>query len=320
MHLYQVLLESDIPQAEITNDFLLAYFPDAIQAQFSDALPLHPLAKEIVATVLTNRIADQAGSCFIIRMVEQTGATPEQVAQAYLLFDAALNADTIRQAIFSLDNKMPTDIQHVLLLRLENCLAVLTENLLTTKNLPQLTSDAINQLRDDIEHFTGSLSSVLGGDTCDEMTREMEDMVAYGMDKAVAQSLSTLGALRDFLPVHNLVAQTGQDLFSVFTTYLDVRQTLHCDELLQMLRETHLPSRWDKMALRAVEKRLQESVSRLANSVCLESDCNSNTFFSRHRGVMRRWNNLFLEMQASPPVNLHPFTVMLDLIESIHTG
>ena len=317
MHLYQLLLESDISQADIAHEFLRSYFPDAIQAQYGADLPQHPLAREIIATVLTNRMTDQAGSCFIVAMSEQTGAAPEQVARAYLLFNAALDANGLRQALFDLDNRMPSDHQHALLIRIEDSLAVLTEYLLSSGTEPVLSCSMINQLRQEISHFIGALSSVLGAERCTQMQKETADLVSFGMTAELAHSLSILETLRDFLPVHSLMQKTGKDLFTVFTTYLDVRQNLQIEELGQLLAATQLPGRWDKMALRAIERRVREVVFRVTSAVCLDSDCNSNTFFSRHRGEIQRWRGLIKELQTSPPVNLHPFTVMLDLVESI---
>jgi len=317
MHLYQLLLESDIPQVDIANDFLRTYFPGAIQTLYGVDLPQHPLAREIISTVLTNHIVDQAGSCFILAMSEQTGAAPEQVARAYLLFNAALDAPRLRQALFDLDNCMPSDVQHALLLRIEDSLAILTEYLLASGTEPELSSSMIDQLRQEVGHFVGALSPVLGEDRCRQLHKEAEEVVSYGMAPEMARSLSILDALRDFLPVHTLMQETGKDLFSVFSTYLDVRQVLQVEELGQLLAKTQLQGRWDKMARRAVEKRVREIVFRMTSVVCRNSDCNSNTFFSRHRGVIQRWSGILKELQTSPPINLHPFTVMLDLIETI---
>jgi len=129
--------------------------------------------------------------------------------------------------------------------------------------------------------------------------------------------LSVLDSLYDFLPVMQLTQQTGKDLFSVFRTYLDIRQDLGLDSLLQNFEQMQLRGRWDRLAKQAVEKRFKAILFRLTKAVCLTTDCNSNTYFSQHRNEIRRWHSLNQELQATPPVNLHPFTVLAELLENI---
>ncbi len=106
-------------------------------------------------------------------------------------------------------------------------------------------------------------------------------------------------------------------MFSVFSTYRDVREYLGYDSLLDLLENVQMRSRWDKMAQRSMRKQFMEILFRLVRAVCDEADCNSNTFFSRHRDQIRKWQTQCQEIQASPPVNLHPFTVLAELIESL---
>jgi glutamate dehydrogenase len=317
MHLYQVLLESAIPDAEIASDFLHAYFPDEIRAQFEAELSQHPLAREIIATVLTNRIADQAGCSFIMNLAERLGTDADKVAHVYLLFDAAIGAEALRDAVFALDNRMPADQQHELLLRLENSLAILTEDILDAEQIPALDHQSIVHYKEEINRFVASLSSVLPDEACQAMTDEMNIHVDLGMAEDVARQFSSLSALKDFLPVVQLVEESKKDLFSVFTTYHDVRKYLHYDQLKELLAHTQMSGRWDKLAQRAVEKQFNEVLFRLTCAICIEADCNCNTFFSKHRTKMQKWHNLTRELNSTPPVNLHPFTVMIELIETI---
>ncbi len=149
------------------------------------------------------------------------------------------------------------------------------------------------------------------------MSAETDGLVDLGMPESQARQFSALTAMRDFIPVVKLVEQTGKDMFSVFSTYLDVRQFLGYDAVLDLLASVQLQNRWDRLAQRALNKQFLENLVRLTRAVCDEADCNSNTFFSRHRDVIRKWQNSCQEIQASHPVNLHPFTVLAELIDSI---
>jgi len=319
MHLYQSLLEGELASADVVQGFLLDYFPNAIQQDFREDLLHHPLAPEIVATVLTNYIVDQAGCCFVMSQSERTGRTPEVVAAVYLLLDLAIESSEMRSAVFALDNRMSAGKQHQLLLRLENTLDFLTEGSLSATVIPELKTEVIRGVRSDLDQFTATLSSVLDSGTCEAMDEEVGQLVGLGMEEAMARRFVKLDVLKDFLPVMKLVELTGKDLFSVFTTYRDLRASLEFDRLFNLLSGIHLPGRWDKQARHALERQFESIFFRLAQEICVGNDCNCNTFLSRHRSTARKWQTLCHELQASPPVNLNPFNVLVELLESMTT-
>ncbi|NOY12227.1 MAG: NAD-glutamate dehydrogenase [Deltaproteobacteria bacterium] len=56
MFLYRALLDAELPENKTVNQLLLDYFPQPVIDRFADSLHRHPLAKEITATMLTNRV------------------------------------------------------------------------------------------------------------------------------------------------------------------------------------------------------------------------------------------------------------------------
>ena len=52
------------------------YFPDAVAERFPDALEHHRLRREIIATQLTNSMINRGGPSLVVRIADQTGASP----------------------------------------------------------------------------------------------------------------------------------------------------------------------------------------------------------------------------------------------------
>ena len=69
MQMYHALLQSDLPDSYLGQGCLRDYFPARLVERFGQALPSHPLAREIAATVMTNRVINQAGSAMCGRIV-----------------------------------------------------------------------------------------------------------------------------------------------------------------------------------------------------------------------------------------------------------
>ncbi|HZI38858.1 MAG TPA: NAD-glutamate dehydrogenase domain-containing protein, partial [Acidimicrobiia bacterium] len=64
---------------------LAAYFPKPVRdEQFAPAMARHPLRREIIATRVTNLIVDRAGTSFIHRLTEETGARTPDLARAHV--------------------------------------------------------------------------------------------------------------------------------------------------------------------------------------------------------------------------------------------
>ena len=78
----------------IDDDRLLSmyerYFPEKIQKEFKKELVGHYLQKEILATVICNKVINQAGILFFDDIQKSTGLGLDLITIAYLVFDHAL--------------------------------------------------------------------------------------------------------------------------------------------------------------------------------------------------------------------------------------
>jgi glutamate dehydrogenase len=100
MEVYKELLES-LPWHESYFDELYArYFPNTMLDKFRDHIDTHQLRKEIITTIVTNELVNQAGMTFMFRMKRQTGKSYAEIASIYILFSTALKGDYSRNTIW----------------------------------------------------------------------------------------------------------------------------------------------------------------------------------------------------------------------------
>jgi glutamate dehydrogenase len=83
--LYQQLLVSDVPEDAWLSDEAVNYFPAPIRERFGALVGRHRLKREIIATQVTNSLVNRMGASFVLRMQEDTGASPGDVARAYTI-------------------------------------------------------------------------------------------------------------------------------------------------------------------------------------------------------------------------------------------
>ncbi|HKY77645.1 MAG TPA: NAD-glutamate dehydrogenase, partial [Acidimicrobiia bacterium] len=91
---------------------LAAYFPRPLRdEQFAPAMARHPLRREIIATRVTNLIVDRAGTSFLHRLTEETGASAPELARAHVAAWEIFGLEDLWSAVEALDNVVPAAVQ-----------------------------------------------------------------------------------------------------------------------------------------------------------------------------------------------------------------
>ena len=110
-----MLLESDVPEDPFLSGDLPRYFPTLISDQYPEAVTVHRLRREIIATQVTNSMVNRVGPGFTLRMNELTGRLPPDTARAYSSTCEIFGIGDIWQAVEDLDNRVDTTVQQAIL-------------------------------------------------------------------------------------------------------------------------------------------------------------------------------------------------------------
>ncbi len=108
---YQQLLASDVPEDPYLSKELIRYFPAPLREKYAKAMEQHRLKREIIATAVTNSTINRMGATFLLRMQEDTGRTPGEVAKAFTITRETLDARQLWTQIDALDGKVAESVQ-----------------------------------------------------------------------------------------------------------------------------------------------------------------------------------------------------------------
>ena len=108
---FQQLLDSDIPEDPYLSKELQRYFPEPLQKKYSAEMEKLRLKREIIATAVTNSTINRMGATFLLRMQEDSGRSPAEVAKAFTITREALDARALWNQIDALDGKVPESVQ-----------------------------------------------------------------------------------------------------------------------------------------------------------------------------------------------------------------
>ncbi|HMX21934.1 MAG TPA: NAD-glutamate dehydrogenase, partial [Accumulibacter sp.] len=128
--LKQTILASTLPDAADLHELLVDYFPAALREPCGELLAAHPLKREIITNQLVNRLVNRLGTTFVMRLEEETGAEPTEIAAACHAASAALDAEALWQSLEALDLQLPASRQQALMNGLRTMVAAATRLLL----------------------------------------------------------------------------------------------------------------------------------------------------------------------------------------------
>ncbi|MDH3453906.1 MAG: NAD-glutamate dehydrogenase, partial [Desulfuromonadales bacterium] len=316
MQLFQALLESDLPDQESAQGFLKQYFPEKIQKRHSAHIKDHPLRREIIATMITNRLVDQAGCAFVNTLVRQAGATIIGGVTAYLVFDEVLDGAAIRKQILAADNKMPSARQYELLLDLEKALEGLCRQV-TEQGLPMcLDKECVNNYRQRLVTFRTHLKELLPAGEWQVCADAAAILVGEGFSKAMALEMTSFRYLVGFLPAVHIAEATGADLLVVTSAMGEMRLRLKISLVMECLNEYIPHDRWDRMALTSLRSAFIKQVVKLTGIVVADGR-GASAFLVAKRQRLDYFLGLVDTLRASPPTSISPYVVLLRALEAV---
>ncbi len=316
MQLYQALLESSLPDQDSAQVFLQHYFPEKIQKRYSAQILSHPLKREIIATMITNRVVDHAGCAFLNSLVRQAGATLIEGVTAYLVFDEVLGGAAIRQLIMAADNKMPASRQYEILLDLERALEGLCRQVVEQGLQIRLDKECVKGYRQRLATFRKHLEELLPAAEWQLCKEASKQLVGEGFPAEKALEMASFQYLVGFLPAVQIAEATGADLLTVTTAMGETRLRLKMPQVMASLGEYTPHDRWDKMALSSLSGAFIKQTVKLTRMIVAEGR-DTASFMAARRQRLDYYLGLLETLRASAPTSTSPYMVLLRALESI---
>ncbi|MEO1661949.1 MAG: NAD-glutamate dehydrogenase [Pseudomonadota bacterium] len=261
--LFDDVVASDVPDDPYFTATLETYFPEALH-QYGDVMQAHRLKREIISTVLANRIIDMAGPVFLLRLREQTGAANADIVAAFEAAYALLGAADLRSQVYALDNKVSAARQMSMQQDLAASLARFTQGILRVsrpgKVAAQITHleasrDALAALQDkDFPHYQSARHQ-----------RHVKQIARDGVSADLAEAFVKTRLVASAPVVANLAQAAGCTPGEAAAAYLAVGDALTLDRLRAAAHQalSAMPY-WDRLATRGLVRELEQLQSDAA--------------------------------------------------------
>jgi glutamate dehydrogenase len=249
LSLYDDLLESAVPDDPYLGRELGRYFPKAIGVRFPDALEHHRLRRDIIATQLANSMINRGGPSLIVRIADQTGATPAAIASAFAVVRESYGMTALNTAIDGLDNRIPGKVQLDLYAAVQDLLLDRIIWFLRNVELTKGLADVVTHYREGVAAVAAALDGVLSQDALASRATRRQELAAAGVPDDLAGRIADLGALGAAPDIVLVADRTRKAVGEVAATYFAAGAFFRLDRIASAARTIPIADYFDRLAL-----------------------------------------------------------------------
>jgi glutamate dehydrogenase len=268
--LYAALLESDLPEDPYLSRELAAYFPAPLPERFREQMECHHLRREIIATHVTNSLVDRAGTTFVFRLGEDTGAPASDIARAYTIAREVFDVPRFWADVEALDNVVSAETQLGMLLEARRLVERATRWLLRNRRRPLDIAAEVSRFGAGAGALSEALPDSLVEDERAASDSQVSELVAAGVPETLAARVASMAAMFAALDVVEVASATGRPVDDVAALHFLLGGRLHLHWLRDQIAALPRSNRWEAMARAALRDDLFSLHAELTADVLRE--------------------------------------------------
>ncbi len=326
IHLYSLLLESDLPEDPYLAHDLERYFPPPLPERYGRTMRTHRLRREIIVTVVANQLVDRAGSTFVFRLQEETGASPSVLARGYAVAREVFDMRSFWSAVEELDNQVQADTQLAMLIEARRLVERATRWLVHAN--PHAINIAVttHYYEPGATMLAAALPGVLEGAERESFTARADELRAAGVPPALARRVAGMPALLATFDIVEVAAATRQEPETVMETYFHLGSRLELNWLREQILELPRANRWQALARAALRDDLYSLHRALTQEVLgagapgADSSVAIEAWSRRNSAAIERCLGMLADIKASRMYDTTTLPVALREVRNLIRG
>ena len=265
--IYNMLLDSDVPEDPYLSQELQRYFPKPLQAGYADYMLKHRLRREIIATAVTNSLVNRMGATFLLRMQEDTGESPAQIAKAYAIVRESMQARALWAEIDGLDQQRNEALQLRALTGIWHLQRNLTRWLLSRPGQLLDIAALVARYQQPFAQLLAQLPELLTPAERAAFQAEYSQLQTDGLGQKLAWFMAAIPYLDAAFDLIELAVQQVQPLARVAGMHFALSEALHINWLQDSILALPVAGRWQAQARGVLGDELQSQQRQLVSTV-----------------------------------------------------
>ncbi|MBF0274371.1 MAG: NAD-glutamate dehydrogenase, partial [Nitrospinae bacterium] len=266
IRIYQLICDADIAKHPNFQKFLFEYFPDFFHKKGKEEILNHRLSANIVATILTNRIVNRGGVCFVHSLAFHSLAKVEDILETYYFVDEILDSEVFRRNVMELEGKIATDITYRMLINYERVIYKMVGWILKQGKSKFVDFNKVKNYKKRIQDYFNEyffFLSEINPVSFQHVFDEIDYLKSNGVPKDLAQQSAYSIFLKPALGLLRISEETKFSIRMVGESNILIGERFHLNYLHTYLRTLPLKSEWDKACFNSLESELYAHQDRL---------------------------------------------------------
>ncbi len=323
MGLTRALESSSLPDEPWFSRALASYFPPLISERFGGELRRHPLAREIITTVVVNDMINRSGTTFVHRAVEETGADPAQITRAYSIVREVFGLADLWAAIEELDNAVPTEAQHAAYSEVRRLVDRATRWLVDVRfPITDVTSE-VQRFAPTLRAVGPRIASLVRGAERADIELETHKLVGYGIPEHLGRRLAELLSTFLLLDVVEIANASDHKPADIAELHFALSDYFYVDEMLTAVTNLPREDRWEALARAAMRHDVYAALSAITTAVLrstpdtASADERVTGWTELHAERVERTRSTIRAALDSDEVDLAPLSVALRTMRAL---
>jgi glutamate dehydrogenase len=317
---YQQLLDSDIPEDPYLSKELVRYFPEPLQQKYAKAMQGHRLKREIIATAVTNSTINRMGATFLLRMQEDSGRTPGEVAKAFTITRETLEARQLWAGIDALDGKVHESAQVDALQVIWNLQRSFTRWLLSRPGaIPDITT-AVERYHEGF-HAIRAGDDILPAAMRPAYEASIREWKQKGMPAALGGQLAALPYLEPCADIIELARERKLKPVEVAKAYFRLAEALNAPWLQGQIDALKVEGRWHAVARGVLRDELGGQLRVLTGQVLsmpgADADAKLERWLQRDDASLRFTMDMLSELSAQKAMDYPTASVAVQRLSQL---
>ncbi|MCI4045164.1 NAD-glutamate dehydrogenase [Streptomyces sp. TRM75563] len=317
------LISTVLPDDPHLQKLVHAYFPSELRERFPEAVDGHALRREIITTVLVNDTVNTAGSTFLHRLREETGASIEEIVRAQYTAREIFGLSSVWDAVEALDNKAAADVQTRIRLHSRRLVERGSRWLLGNRPQPVAIAETIDLFRDGVEQVWNELPKLVKGADLDWYHSILDELTAAGVPDELAVRVAGFSSAFPALDIVAIADRTGKEPLEVAEVYYDLADRLRITQLMDRIIELPRADRWQSMARASIREDLYAAHAALTSDVLSVGNGSSTpeerfrAWEAKNAAILARSRSTLEEIQGSDAFDLANLSVAMRTMRTL---
>ncbi len=229
--------------------WLDTYFPSELQDVVKGDIARHDLRREIIATGVTNAIINRCGPAFAARMADETKATPDAIAKAFLAVREIYALPDLWRQLDALDNIVPGQLHLELYKATQDLLRGLVPWMLHERSVLGTYEGSVSRFKQGLTDLKNALGAVMPPALAQEVEARRQRYVQGHVPEAVAMTMAQLPVLGLAPVVTRLAMDTGATAENAARAYLAIGDELKATDVAAQAGRIPVADSYDRIAI-----------------------------------------------------------------------